>query len=286
MDTLPIVDTHQHLWDLSRFRLPWLHGQGEPLGKSHLPSDYARAAAGLGIVRTVYMEVDVAPEQRVEEAKYVFGLCADPKDPMAAAVVGGDPASPGFVRYLDAVASPYLKGVRQVLHGDQPAGYCLTDAFQAGLKELGRRHLLFDLCLRPGELSDAAEVARRLPESRFILDHCGNGPVQGGAADTDRWKRGLEKVAARPNVVCKVSGIIAGAKKGGAPFAEQLAPFIDFTLDAFGPERTIFASDWPVCTLSAPLSEWVATLKTILVRRPAEQQKKLFHDNAVRVYGL
>lgn len=282
---MQIIDTHQHLWDRSRFDLPWLAEAEEPLSKNHTPTDYARVTQGLGITKTIYMEVDVRHDQREAEAKYVFGLCADPNNPMVGAVVGGDPASEGFVTYLNAIASPYLKGVRQVLHGGLPQGYCLGEAFVAGVQELGKRGLCFDLCLRPEELADGAALAKKCPETRFVLDHCGNAPVTGTTAQADRWKRGLEQVAACPNTIVKISGIIAGTK-AGAPAAEQLAPFIHTTLDTFGPDRVIFASDWPVCTLRASLAEWIATLKTLMASRSEAEQRKLFSENAERFYAL
>jgi L-fuconolactonase len=282
---MKIIDTHQHLWDRARFDLPWLETAVEPLSKSHTPEDYARVTAGLGIAATIYMEVDVRPDQREAEAHYVLGLCDDPQNPMAGAVVGGDPATSDFHGYLDKIAHPHLKGVRQVLHGGLPQGYCLQPAFVAGVQELGERGLCFDLCLRSDELSDGAALARSCPETRFVLDHCGNAPVTGTPAQLEAWKQGLEQVAACPNTIVKISGIIAGTQPG-VDFVEQLAPCIHHTLATFGPERVIFASDWPVCTLRASLADWIATLKSIVASRPDTEQQKLFWENATRFYGL
>ena len=280
-----IIDTHQHLWDRTRFDLPWLKDAKEPLSKDHTPEVYAQETAGLGISATIYMEVDVRHDQREAEAKYVYGLCDDPKNPMAGAVVGGDPAQGDFKAYLDRIASPHLKGVRQVLHGGLAKGYCLKPEFVVGVQELGKRGLRYDLCLRSDELADGAALAKKSPETRFVLDHCGNAPVTGTAAQLETWRRGLEQVAACPNTIVKISGIIAGTKPG-VSFVEQLMPCIHRTLDTFGPDRVIFASDWPVCTLRASLKEWVATLQTLVAARPDTEQRKLFYDNAVRFYEL
>ncbi|MCS6776201.1 MAG: amidohydrolase family protein, partial [Chthonomonadaceae bacterium] len=146
---LPVIDTHQHLWDLSRFRLPWL--DSEPaLARSYLMEEYLQESAGLQVVRTVYMEVDVEPSQHVAEAEYVIALCERADNPMAGAVIGGRPAAADFAAYLDRFRGvPYIKGVRQVLHGSTPAGYCLTPEFVRGLRLLGERGLCFDLCMRP-----------------------------------------------------------------------------------------------------------------------------------------
>ena len=285
---LPIIDTHQHLWDLSQFRLPWLEGGGS-LATSHLPGDYAAATEGLPVVKTVYMEVDVDSAQHEDEAAYVVDLCRDPENPMAAAVIGGRPASPDFGAYLDRVtageAKAYIKGVRQTLHGGgTPPGFCLSDDFVRGVRLLGERGLSFDLCLRPGELADGAALTERCPETRFILDHCGNAPVRPGA-DLSEWKRGLDAVAARPNVVCKISGIVAGAEPD-AWTPNDLAPAVLHCAAAFGPDRIMFGGDWPVCTRAATLRQWVEALQIIVAGWSEEDRRKLFADNAARFYRL
>ncbi len=282
-EALPIVDTHQHLWDLKKFRLPWVE-KGSPLARNYVLRDYEAATAGLNVVQTVYMEVDVDPAQQVAEAEYVIDLCRRPDNVMAAAVISGRPASADFAKYLDRFkGSPFIKGVRQVLHGaGTPAGFCLHKDFIRGVRWLGERDLSFDLCLRSGELPDAAKLIDACPDTRFILDHCGNPDVK--IKDHSRWKKDLEAVAKRKGVVCKVSGIVASAPKKWA--AEDLAPIVRHVLDTFGPDRVMFGGDWPVCTLAATFAQWVSALKAIVRDRPAGQQRKLFHDNAVRVYGL
>jgi L-fuconolactonase len=283
---IPIVDTHQHLWDISKLKLPWLATAGPPLDRSDLPTDYAEATKGLNVVKSVYMEVDVAPEQQVTEADYVLDLIRKRQTPMVAAVMSGRPNSSGFAGYLDRFKDEKaIKGIRQVLHAPStPAGYCLEPDFQKGIRELGKRGLMFDLCMRSAELPDAAKLIEACPDTRFILDHCGNEDVR--AKDHSRWKRDLEAVASKgPRVVCKVSGIVASAK--GAPWSpDDLAPIVNHVLDTFGPDRVMFGGDWPVCTLAATYGQWVEALKTIVKDRPEADRRKLFHDNAVRVYGL
>jgi len=288
----PVIDTHQHLWDLSKFRLPWTKNEPK-LAKDHLMADYLAATADLGkvgglparMVKTVYMEVDVDPVQQTAEAEYVLDLCARADNPMVAAVVSGRPNSDGFARYLDPFKnSACIKGVRQVLHGPStPAGYCLDKKFVRGIRLLGERDLSFDLCVRPGELLDAAKLIDQCPGTRFILDHCGNGDVQ--VKDRSRWEKDMAAVAQRKNVVCKVSGIVASAKPGKWK-AKDLAPIVNHTLEVFGPDRVMFGGDWPVCTLAATYQQWVEALKTIVKDRKVAEQQKLFHDNAVRFYGL
>jgi predicted TIM-barrel fold metal-dependent hydrolase len=281
---LPIIDTHQHLWDLREFRLPWIK-PGAPLARNFLLTDYREATAGLNVVKTIYMEVDVDPTQHVAEADMVIRTCRASDSQMVGGVIGGRPASAEFADYLARFKGvSAIKGVRQVLHGpDTPAGYCLQNDFLKGVRLLGQHGLTFDICIRPAELGDAAKLIDACPETAFILDHCGNANVQ--EKDRARWRDGLAKVAERKNVVCKVSGIVASAKPG-AWTADDLKPIVEHVLDSFGPHRVMFGGDWPVCTLAATFAEWTNALKAIVAARSAENQRQLFHDNALRVYRL
>jgi L-fuconolactonase len=283
---LSIVDTHQHLWDLSKFRLPWLR-KVPKLNRSYLPQDYQEAIANLPgkIVKSVYMEVDVAPEQQQAEAEYIIDLIKQGRGPTVAAVISGRPASDGFKKYITRFKDrPSIKGVRQVLHTDDtPAGYCLQKEFIKGIQLLGELGMSYDLCLRPGELLDGAKLIDASPNTRFILDHCGNANVQ--VKDRSQWARDMAAVAKRKNVVCKVSGIVASAKMGEWT-ADDLAPIVNHTLEVFGPDRVLFGGDWPVCTLAATYKQWVEALQSIVSSRSERERRKLFHDNAIRFYGL
>lgn len=288
----PIVDTHQHLWDLDKFKLAWFDPktpEGKILGHSFTPKEYAEATKGVGVVKAVYMEVDVVPEQQQKEADYIIELCESKKTPTCAAVVSGRPNSEGFEKYAKQFKGhKYVKGVRQVLHvKETPAGYCLEPAFVKGIKLLGELGLSYDLCVRPAELPDFAKLVDQCPNTRFILDHCGNGDLKHTQAQRDQWKKDMADIAKRKNIVGKVSGIIASAPARGKWTLDDLAPIVNHTLDVFGPDRVMFGGDWPVCLLGVEkYADWASALQTIVKDRPEEQQKKLFHDNAVKFYGL
>ena len=154
---------------------------------------------------------------------------------MAAAVVSGRPASEGFGKYLDHFrTNTFIKGIRQVLHGKStPAGTCLDPKYIKGIQLLGERGLSFDLCMRPNELTDGSKLAKACPRTRFILDHCGNGPLY---EDRSKWEKGIAEVAARKNVVAvKISGIIVQTA-GRKWTASDLAPVINHTIKVFGPD--------------------------------------------------
>jgi L-fuconolactonase len=181
----------------------------------------------------------------------------------------------------------YIKGYRTVLHdADRPEGMCLAPTFVEHMKMLGTMGKSFDLCMRPEEILDGVKLAEKCPKTRFVLDHCGNLSV----TNTDdklrkTWEAGIKAAAGLENMVCKISGIIVTAKKGGWT-AKDLADNINFCMEAFGKDRVMFAGDWPVCTLRASFAEWTNALKEIVKGRPQEFQRKLFHDNAVKFYGL
>ncbi len=192
---------------------------------------------------------------------------------------------------------PEVKGFRVVLQTPEtPPGHCLKPAFVRGVRALGETGKSFGVCIRPAELADAVKLADACPDTRLIIDHCGNADplVVNGAApahadatyghDGNQWRRDIEALGAHENTVCKISGIIARAPAGWN--AEVLAPTIEHCLDSFSPDRVVFGGDWPVCTMGAPLREWIQALRDIVACRPDEDQAKLLHANAVRIYGL
>lgn len=286
----PIIDTHQHLWDLTKFKLPWHETETDAgvLKKSYVTKDYLDATKNVNVVQTVYMEVDVAPEQQNAEADYVLDLCQRNDNPMSGAVISGRPAeAKNFAKYMERFAgNKSIKGVRQVLHGDStPPGFCTGKEFVESVKLLGDMGKCFDLCMRSGELLDCVKLADQCPKTKFVLDHCGNGPVvPKDKAEFDKWHSGLKELAKRPHVVCKISGIVASAAKDWKP--ADLAPVINASLEAFGENRVMFAGDWPVCLLRSSFEKWVNALKEIVKDRSPEFRRKLFHDNALAFYAL
>lgn len=292
---LPIIDTHQHLWDLSKFQPPWLKGAPAVLSQSYVTKDYLEATAGLNVVKAVYMEVDVAPEQQLEEAEHVIALSKNKDHPTVGAVISGRPNSAGFKPYIMRFKdSPYIKGVRQVLHAPSaPQGLCLEKQFVASMQLLGELGMSYDLCMRPTELADGAKLAALCPDTRFVVDHCGNAdpkafmPSSGEAPahEAEQWKRDLAMLADRPNVICKISGIVARVPQGEWN-SDILAPAINFCLDKFGPDRVVFGGDWPVCLLGASYRRWVESLQEVISNRSEADQRKLLHDNADEFYRL
>ncbi len=285
---IPITDTHVHLWDLDHLNPPWLKNASPKISGAHVFSDYQRETAGLNITRAIYMEVDVAPVDHDREADYVVSLISQGHTTIQAAVISGRPAEAQFADSMQRYRNhPLIKGVRQVLHGSTPQGYCLQPQFVKSMQLLGEMDLSFDLCMRPTELDDAVKLVRQCPETRFVLDHLGNADYRAwlpgdAAADAlhtpEQWQRQIDRLAGLPNVACKVSGIVHRVPEGWD--ADLLAPAINYCLDAFGPDRVVFGGDWPVCKLGDSIAAWVIALKQIVTPRPVAVQRALFHENA------
>jgi predicted TIM-barrel fold metal-dependent hydrolase len=294
---IAIVDTHQHLWDLSKIQPPWLSGAPKILSQTYGLEEYAKATEGLNIVQAVYMEVDVSPADQTKEADALIQICREGKSPTVAAVISGRPGEASFAPYIKKYAQKKeIKGVRQVLHAESAAkGLCLQPQFVASIKLLGELGLSFDLCMRPGELSDGLALAKQCPGTRFIVDHCGNASpdaflpsnLRKGELkhDPQKWRDDIKALADCDNVICKISGVIASAPKD-IPFADSLAPIVNHCLDSFGMKRVVFGGDWPVCLLGGSYRDWVTALRKIIADRPAADQKKLLHENARAFYTL
>lgn len=284
---LPALDTHQHLWDLKEFKLGWVTPDN-PLNASYTPVEYAQAIDGLNVVKSIYMEVDVVPEQQQKEADYVVALCESKKTTMCAAVVSGRPNSDGFAKYATQFKGhKYVKGIRQVLHVKETTpDYYLDPKFVKGIQLLGELGLSFDLCVRPAELPEFAKLVDQCSGTRFILDHCGNPRGDFTKEQWEAWRKNMAAMATRKHVVCKVSGFIANGFEKGKWKTADLAPAVNGTIEAFGIDRVMFGGDWPVCTLAATYKEWLTALREIIAPRPETEQKKLLHDNAAKCYGV
>jgi len=283
-----MIDTHQHLWDITKFSLPWIKNS-LLLNRSYVTKDYLAACRGLGIVKAVYMEVAVSPDQQLAEAEHVIALCKDRSTPTAAAVIGGRPGELGFERYVTRFKdSEHVRGVRS-RQGNQVD--FASKQFIADIRMLGRLSMSFDICTAPQRLAEMVMLVDACPETRFVVDHCGNADPNGfrkggkGAHDPDQWRRDIDALARRKNTICKISGIVAKMKRG-AWSPSDLAPVINHCQNAFGPDRAVFGSDWPVCLRGATYKQWVAALKAVIASRPEADQRKLLHDNAVGFYRL
>lgn len=277
-----IIDAHQHLWDMDLFTFSWC--KSVPLlNRSFRMADYIEAIQGLGVEKSVHLEADVDEPYMLDETRYILKLAAAQDNPLAGVVACALPENRGFRKYLDEIADdPALKGIRRVLH-TQPDSVSQSSTFIENINTLPSYNLSFDLCVLARQLPMAIDLVRRCPRVTFILDHCGVPPVKERVLDP--WRGHLAEISKFPNVCCKISGLVAYANPENWT-ANDLRPFVEHTIECFGWERIIFGSDWPVCTQSATLKRWVETLSALTASASAAERKKLFYDNAARVYRL
>lgn len=277
-----IVDTHQHLWDKDLFHYAWL-GSVPILDRSFRLSEYSEATRGLEIAKTVFVECDVDEAQVLDEALHVLRLANDADNRIAGAVVSGRPERDRFKQHLDTLAGhSKLKGIRRILH-THPDELGEGKLFIENVARLATYGLSFDLCVLARQLPVAINLASRCPDVAFVLDHCGVPDVKGHAHDP--WRAHIRELSKHANVSCKISGLVAYANPANWQ-SEDLRPFVDHVIESFGWDRVMFGSDWPVCNLTASCQRWVGTLLSLTDSAGEVNQKKLFHDNAIRIYRL
>lgn len=276
-----LVDTHQHLWDLDQRPCSWCAAY-PGLNRSFRLADYLAASAGCGITKTVFMECDVDDPHQLDEATSIQRLAA--AQPLIAGLVAsGRPEQADFPAHLERLAAlPKLRGLRRVLHV-VPDAVSQQVLFRENLRLLPEFNLTFDLCVLIRQLPLAVALADACPGVSFILDHCGVPDVKGRALDP--WREQIRRLAARPNVACKISGLVAYADPATWTVAD-LRPWVEHAIACFGWDRVVWGGDWPVCTLSAPLNRWVAATHELLAGATAEQRAQLYHLNAERIYRV
>ncbi|MFZ1971251.1 MAG: amidohydrolase [Candidatus Acidiferrales bacterium] len=279
---MKIVDTHQHLWDKNLFHYAWLQPLPS-LDRSFRLNDYSEATRGLSIEKTVFVECDVDEAQVLDEALHILRMPSDPSNLISGVVASGRPEKDGFEAYLEKVSRhAKLKGIRRILH-THPDELGQREMFIKNVARLETYGLSFDLCVLARQLPIAINLASKCPGVAFVLDHCGVPEVKDQVLEP--WREHVRELAKLPNVSCKVSGLVAYADPANWK-AEDLRPFVEHVIESFGWDRVMFGSDWPVCNLTASYQRWVETLLSLTRAAGETNQRKLFHDNAVRIYRL
>ncbi len=279
---IPIIDTHQHLIYPDQWPYSWTSGIPQLTGKSFRYADYHQASAGTGITKTIFMETAPDDPHFLAETKFVYELAEQPGSLVAGVIANCRPEESGFEKYVESIRHPKLVGLRRILHV-MPDGLSQQPLFAENLRRLGRMGLTFDLCFLARQLPVALELARQCPDTQLILDHCGVPDVANQALDP--WREHIRDLAALPNVACKISGVLAYGSPAQAN-ADGVRPFVEHCLEQFGWDRVVWGGDWPVCNLTTTLGNWVSVTRELVRDAGVASQKKLFHDNAGRIYGL
>jgi L-fuconolactonase len=276
-----IVDAHHHIWDPAARRHAWLDGL-PALNRAFGLAFFERASQPEGVTASVLVQVLASTEETEEFLALAAGAGT------VAGVVGWtdltSPAVADEIARLQALpGGGRLAGIRHLAQDEPDPDWLRRPEVGRGIRAAGAAGLAYDLLVRPHQLPAALAVTGELADVRFVLDHGAKPAIASGGLEP--WAAQISELAARPNVSCKVSGLVTEAGPGWRP--AQFVPYIDHLVDRFGPERLMFGSDWPVCTLAASYAEVVALARDALAGRlgPTELDA-VFGGNAIAVYRL
>ena len=274
---MPFLDSHVHLWDPAELDYPWLAGL-PALNRRFGPEDYVAAARGVPVGAVLFVEANPLASQGLAEARRVERLAAS------------HPWIAGIVAFVDLTAAaaleeiaqiPLVRGVRHNIQGNPP-GFCLQPGYVSGVREVGERGLVFDLCATHDQLSDVIELVDRAPNTRFVLDHCGKPAIRDRRLDP--WRDDIARLAERENVFCKISGLLSEAQPGAG--ARDLLPYAAHVVEKFGTARVMYGSDWPVLTLAGSHRGWYDFTRSLTSGWGDDEARGFYGDNAMRAYSL
>jgi L-fucono-1,5-lactonase len=277
------VDAHHHLWDLSVRDQDWITGpELQPIRRDFTVHDLETEARGAGVDRTVLVQTVTVAEETPE-----FLALADAYELIAAVVGWVDLTRPDIAdelaRLRELPGGRYLKGIRHQVQGEPDPQWLLRPDVQRGLAAVAGAGLVYDLIVLPHQLPACVRAAAALPQLTFVLDHLGKPPIAAG--EPAPWTTDLRALAALPNTVAKLSGLVTEADWASWTTGD-LRPYTDAALAAFGPERLMFGSDWPVCTLAAPYGRVLATARELTAQLSAAEHTAVLEGTASRVYGI
>ncbi|SFR15062.1 L-fuconolactonase [Lentzea waywayandensis] len=275
-----IVDAHHHLWDLSVRDQDWI--TDPPMGairRSFLEPDFVAAAPDVStsvLVQTVCVPEETPEFLAVAASSDVVGAVVGWTDLTSAAV--GD----ALAALVDGPDGSWLRGIRHQVQGEpDPEWLCRKDVWH-GLAQVGAAGLIYELLTLPHQMPAARRTVAALPQVQFVVDHCSKPAI---GSDPGEWAELVRSLAAHENVTCKLSGLVTEADWKSWDVG-QLRPYFEVVLDAFGPERLMFGSDWPVCLLAASYDEWLGAARELVSELSAGEQAEIFSGTARRVYGL
>ena len=273
------IDAHQHFWQYNEQEYGWIGPDMAVLRRDHLPGDLRPLQKALGIEGTVAVQA----RQTVGETRWLQAL-AD-QNPEIAGVVGWvDLCSPSVGRELETLCRKgRLCGVRHVVQDEPEERFLLREDLTRGIALLETFGLTYDILIYTRHLPVACQFVARFPEQRFVLDHMAKPPIADGRLSS--WAEGIRRLAEHPHVYCKVSGMVTEADWAGWKAAD-FCPYLDVVVEAFGTDRIMFGSDWPVCTVAGSYSQVMALAYAYAAQFSAAEQMAMEGGNAVRFYGI
>jgi L-fuconolactonase len=276
---MPVIDSHHHFWHYTAEDYGWIPPEWSCIKRDFLPSDLAAEISAAGVDGVI----SVQARQSLIETEWLLGLTAE--NDFIRGVVGWVPLiDPATEAHLDRyTANPKLLSLRHVLQGEPDDAYMLRADFNRGISALTRRDLAYDILILERHLPNTITFVDRHPDQVFILDHIAKPRIAVG--ELEPWASNIRELARRSHVACKLSGMVTEADVATWKPA-QLQPYFDVVLDAFGPKRLLFGSDWPVCLAGAGYALWKTTVVNALRALSNTEQAAIFGDNACTLYRL
>lgn len=274
-----MIDTHQHFWRYRPADYPWIDDRMAVIRRDFLPEDAGAAMNGTGFTASIAVQA----RQSLDETGVLLELAE--ANPFIIGVVGWvDLCADDVATTLRRVASnPRLVGIRHIVQDEPDDRFLLRPEFCRGMALLEDFGLAYDLLIHVRHLPVAAEFVTRFPRQRFVLDHLAKPEIASGRIG--EWETGVRRLAEAPNVWAKLSGLVTEAR--WASWREQdLRPYLDVAMDAFGPERLMVGSDWPVCTVASDYARTMRVWVEYLANRPAAERAAVLDGNARRFWNL
>ncbi len=275
-----MIDSHHHLWHYDAASFGWVTDEMAVLRQDFLEPQLVKVVEGTGVTGVVTVQV----QRTVAEAEWLLQLASTQS--LIRGIVGWAPLEDENVGdILDQLgANPKFVGVREIVQGAPDAAFFENPAFHRGMRELTRRSLPYDLLIFHHQLPAATRFVAAHPEQCFVLDHIAK-PVVGGEAFPEEWATNLRKLASFPNVFCKFSGVVTECVRSTWT-PDDIRPFWETVLEAFGPERLMFGSDWPVCLWRTDYRRWLNTVRELAAGLSRDEQAAIFTETARRAYAL
>lgn len=272
------IDAHHHFWHYSPREYGWIDDAMAAIRRDFLPADLAQEISAAGIDAVI----SVQASQSLAETEFLLNQAH--ANPWIAGVVGWVPLiDPAVAETLAALAAdPRLKGIRHVLQAE-PDAYMDSPAFNAGIAQLRAFNLTYDILIYHAQLPAAIDLVDRHPDQVFVLDHIAKPAIRSGSLQP--WARNLADLARRPNVFCKLSGVVTEANYATWTY-DQILPWLEAALEAFTPARLMFGSDWPVCRVAVSYVDWVRTIERFTAPLTATEREAVFHTTATSAYRL
>lgn len=275
-----LIDAHQHFWELGRFDTRWLEtAEHRPIHRSFLPADLKPLLDETGVTHSIFVQT----QHNLDENRWALGL-ADQHSWLAGVVGWVDLASEDCeAQVREFQRHPKFVGVRHITQGEPDENFIIRAEVVRGLRVLERLGVPFDLLFYVQHLRHAQQLARELPRLKLVIDHLSKPRIK--SRELQDWERDLRAAAKYPNVYCKLSGMVTEADwKNWQP--ADLRPYVQIALEAFGPDRLMYGSDWPVCLLAGSYRRVFEALNEALGPISEEERAHIFHRTARDFYGL